>query len=238
MRLWPPKLSGAGHEVKVANSRGPETINPEIVAGGVKPVEAVDVVTDIDVLIISVPLNRIPAMKPLIANLPTDAVIVDTSNYYPTRDGRVQALDEGQVESVWVTEQLGRPVVKAWNAILAGSFETKGKAQGDPDRLAIPVAADRDVDKAAAMSLVEDTGFDAVDSGSLADSWRQQPGAPTYCTELTRQEIPDALAAAKKDLIPQRRDLATATFTKKREAGATVSADYLVRVNRATYIKP
>ena len=229
------KLSGAGHEVKVANSRGPETINPEIVAAGARAVEATDVVTDIDALIISVPLSRIPALKPLIANLPTDAVIVDTSNYYPMRDGQVQALDEGQVESLWITEQLGRPVAKAWNAIVAGSFETKGKAAGDPDRIAIPVAADREADKAAAMSLVEDTGFDAVDTGSLADSWRQQPGAPTYCTDLTRQEIPDALAAAKKDRIPQRRDLAMATIMEKLEGGATLTSDNLVELNRAIY---
>ena len=229
------KLSGAGHEVKVANSRGPETINPEIVAAGARAVEAVDVVTDVDALIISVPLSRIPAIKPLIANLPAGAVIVDTSNYYPMRDGQVQALDDGQVESVWITEQLGRPVAKAWNAVVAGSFEAKGKAAGDPDRIAIPIAADREADKAVAVSLVEDTGFDAFDAGSLAESWRQQPGAPAYCTDLTRQEIPEALAAAKKDRITQRRDLAMAAISEKLETGATLTSDDVVELNRAIY---
>lgn len=226
------KLSRAGHEVKIANSRGPETIDSEIVAAGARAVEAADVVTDIEALIISVPLSRIPAIRPLIANLPSDAAILDTSNYYPMRDGQIQALDEGQVESVWVTEQLGRPVTKAWNAIGAGSFEAKGTAPGDPDRIAIPVAADREADKAIAMRLVEDTGFDAIDSGPLADSWRQQPGAPAYCTDLTRDEIPDALAAAKKDLIPQRRDLAYAAIMEKIEKGETLISDDLVELNR------
>lgn len=229
------KLSRAGHEVKIANSRGPETIDSEIVAAGVRAVESTDVTTDVETLIISVPLNRIPAIKPLIATLPSDAALLDTSNYYPKRDGQMQALDEGQVESVWVTEQLGRPVAKAWNAIGAGSLETKGKAAGDPDRIAIPVAADREADRTAAMRLVEDTGFDAVDSGSLADSWRQQPGAPVYCTDRTLQEVPDALAAARKDLIPQRRDLAYAAIMEKAEKGEALISDDLVELNRDLY---
>lgn len=229
------KLSAAGHEVKVANSRGPETIAPEILASGAKAAEATDVIAEIDTLIISVPLSRVPALKPLIANLPENVVIIDTSNYYPARDGQLQALDEGQVESEWIADQLGRPVAKAWNAILAGSLQTKGKAAGDRHRIAIPVAADRVLDKAVAMSLVEDTGFDAVDSGSLADSWRQQPGAPTYCTDLTREQIPAALEAARKDRIPQRRDLVMASIMGKTEAGVTFSSDDLVDLNRSIY---
>lgn len=229
------KLSGAGHDVKVANSRGPETISSDVVAAGARPVEASDVVTDVDVLITSIPLSRMPEVKPLIANLPASAVIVDTSNYYPLRDGRVEALDGGKVESVWITEQLGRPVAKAWNAITAGSFEVKGREAGDPDRIAIPVAADRDHDKAVAMALVEETGFDAVDAGSLADSWRQQPGAPSYCTDLTSQTLPEALAAAERARLPQRRDIVISAITERFTSYTDVSLDYLVRLNRAIY---
>ena len=85
------------------------------------------------------------------------------------------------------------------------------------------------------MSLVEETGFDAVDAGSLADSWRQQPGAPSYCTDLTRQEIPNALAAADKARLPQRRDIAITAITERFASYTTVTADYLVRLNRAIY---
>lgn len=229
------KLSGAGHDVKVANSRGPETIDSDVVAAGARAVMAADVVTDVDVLITSVPLSRMPEIGPLLANLPADAVIIDTSNYYPLRDGRVQALDDGQVESVWITEQLGRPVAKAWNAITAGSFEANGKEAGDPDRIAIPVAADRDYDKQVAMALVQETGFDALDAGSLAGSWRQQPGAPSYRTDLTRQEIPNALASADKARLPQRRDIAITAITERFANYTTVTTDYLVRLNRAIY---
>jgi predicted dinucleotide-binding enzyme len=230
------KLSAAGHDVKVANSRGPETIDSEVVAGA-RPVEASKVVTDVDVLIISIPLNRIPEIRSLIAKLSADAVLIDTSNYYPIRDRHVQALDDGQVESVWVAEQLGRPVVKAWNAILAGSFVSKGKEKSNPDRIAIPVAADRSSDKAVAMALVEDSGFDALDAGPLADSWRQQPGAPSYCTDLGREELQKALASAEKDRLPLRRDIVIAARTERfgRNIHAPIDADYLMRLNRVIY---
>ena len=229
------KLSTAGHNVKIANSRGPHTIDPSIVAAGARAVEATDVITGIEVLIISVPLSSVPVVKALITDLPDDVAVIDTSNYYPLRDGHIQALDEGQVESLWVAEQLDRPVAKAWNAILAGSLEAKGKAAGAPGRLAIAVAGDREVDKRAAMALVEATGFDGVDAGSLAESWRQQPGAPAYCTDLTRHHLPAALQAARKDLIARRRDLAMATISEKIENGAVLTSDDVVEINRSTY---
>ncbi|MUU69861.1 NADPH-dependent F420 reductase [Pseudarthrobacter sp. GA104] len=229
------KLSGAGHDVKVANSRGPETISSDIVASGARPVEASSAVTDVDVLITSMPLSRMPEVRTLITDLPANAVIIDTSNYYPLRDGRVEALEDGQVESVWITEQLGRPVAKAWNAITAESFEAYGRKDGDPERIAIPVAADGDRDKAVAMALVEETGFDAVDAGSLADSWRQQPGAPSYCTDFTRETLREALAAAEKARLPQRRDIALAAIMERFPDYSKVTADYLVRLHRAIY---
>ncbi|MFB9859471.1 NADPH-dependent F420 reductase [Paenarthrobacter aurescens] len=228
------KLSTAGHEVKVANSRGPETIEPDILAAGARAVNASDVVADVAVLITSIQLSRMTSIAPLIAKLPSDAVLVDTSNYYPHREPRIQALDDGQTESLWVSEQIGRPLAKAWNAIYKESFATQGKAAGHPDRLAVPVAADRDSDKLVAMALVEDTGFDAVDSGSLADSWRQQPGSPCYCTNLKRPEILKALAAADKARIPLRRDLVMAAVQERFEVVPDIGVgEYFVRLCRA-----
>jgi hypothetical protein len=231
------KLRAVGHDVKVANSRGPETIDFELVNEGVRPVEASEVVTDVDVLIISIPLNRIPQIRPLIAKLSADAVLIDTSNYYPSRDRHVQAIDDGQVESLWVMEQLGRPVVKAWNAILAGSFASKGKEAGNPERIAIPVAADRSSDKAVAMALVEESGFDALDAGPIADSWRQQPGAPGYCTDLGREELQEALASAEKGRLPLRRDIVIAARTERfgNNKHAPIDSDYLMRLARVIY---
>lgn len=231
------RLSAAGHDVKVANSRGPETIEPDVLAGGARAVAAADAVADVDVLILSVPLNRVPGIAPLIAAVPAETVVIDTSNYYPGRDGRIDAIEAGQVESLWVAEQLGRPVVKAWNAIGSDSFARKARPAGSPDRVAIPVAADRDADRRVGMALVEDTGFDAVDAGALADSWRQQPGAPGYGTDLTRDELPAALAAADRARLPKRRDLAVAAFIERTGDGVTnPDAEYGVRVSRALFM--
>src|SRR3954454_15419259 len=138
------KLSAAGHDVKVANSRGPETIGADVLASGARAVSAAEAVEGVDVVILSIPLNRLSAVAPLVANLPAETVVIDTSNYYPHRDDRIDAIEAGQVESLWVAEQLGRPVVKAWNSIVSDSFARKGTAPGSPGRIALSVAADRE----------------------------------------------------------------------------------------------
>ena len=230
------RLSAAGHDVKVANSRGPETIPTEVTAAGGRTVHARDVVSDVEALIVSIPLASIPDIRPLVDELPAGAVLLDTSNYYPFRDGRIAALDDGQVESLWVAEQLGRPVVKAWNAILSGSFATRNAPVGTPGRIAIPVAADAEADRALGMALVEDTGFDGFDAGSLADSWRQQPGTPAYCTDLTRDELAAALAAAVPGRAPKRRDLAMGVISElMADDPAGRGNDFLLRVGRLIY---
>ena len=231
------KLSAAGHDVRVANSRGPDTIEPDVLAFGGRAVTAAEAVADVDGVILSIPLNRLPEVAPLIATVPSETVVIDTSNYYPQRDGRIDAIEAGQVESLWVAEQLGRPIVKAWNAIGSDSFARKGKPAGSPDRIAIPIAADRETDREVGMALVEDTGFDAFDAGTLADSWQQQPGAPCYCTDLTREEMPAAWAAADAARLPKRRDLAIAALTERLGDSTTnPDAKYLVRLTRALYM--
>ena len=138
-----------------------------MLALGARAVSTAQAVEDVDVVILSIPLNRIPTIAPLIANLPAETVVIDTSNYYPHRDDKIDAIEAGQVESLWVAQQLGRPIAKAWNAIGSGSFATLGKPAGSPDRIALPVAADREKDRSVAMALVEDTGLDAFDGCPL-----------------------------------------------------------------------
>ena len=132
------KLPAAGHDVKVANSRGPETIESDVLASGARAVSAAEAVKDVDVVILSIPLNRIPSVAPLVADLPAETVVIDTSNYYPFRDGKIDAIEAGQVESLWVAEQLGRPIVKAWNAVLAATSRTKASRPGHPAALPSP----------------------------------------------------------------------------------------------------
>jgi predicted dinucleotide-binding enzyme len=231
------RLSAAGHDVKVANSRGPDSIGADVLSSGGRAVTVEEAVADVDAVILSIPFSKLPAVAPLLAAVPEQTVVIDTSNYYPFRDDRIAAVEGGQAESLWVAEQLGRPIAKAWNAIGSASFAEKAKPAGDPDRIALPVAADREEDRRVTLALVEDTGLDAFDAGSLADSWRQQPGAPAYCTDLTRAEMKAALTAAERDRLPKRRDLAVAVITERMGDGTSnPDADYLPRLNRAIYM--
>lgn len=230
------KLSGAGHDVKVANSREPQTIPPHVLTTGVRAVSAPAAVADVDAVIVSIPLYRIPAIAPRFSDLPDAVVVIDTSNYYPDRDNTIEAIEAGQTESLWVADQLGRAVVKAWNSIDSRSFATLGKPPGTPDRIAIPVSGETVRDRGVGMELVEQTGFDAFDAGVLADSWRQQPGTPCYCTNLTRLEMASALAAADPTRSPKRRDLAVAAIQERFAGGVTnPEAEYVVRLNRALF---
>jgi 8-hydroxy-5-deazaflavin:NADPH oxidoreductase len=231
------KLAAAGHDVKVSNSRGPETIDAEALATGARAVATAEAVEDVDVVIVSIPPTRLRSVAPLLSGLQDDAVVIDTSNYYPQRDDRIEALEAGQVESLWFAEQLGRPVAKAWNSVIADTFAKKGLPAGSPGRIALSIAADREADRKVALKLVEDTGFDAYDAGALAESWRQQPGAPCYCTDLTLEQLPAALAAAERDRSPKRRDLSMAAVAER--AGGdflNIEGEYLVRLNRALYM--
>lgn len=228
------KLSQAGHNVKVANSRGPETINADLLSWRAQAVTAEEALTDVEVVILSIPLNRIPDVATLIGRLPEDTVIIDTSNYYPFRDNKIEAIEGGKVESLWVSEQLGRPIAKAWNAIGSASFAKKGLPAGAPDRIAIPIAADRDRDRDIVKMLVNDTGLDAFDAGSLTESWRQQPGAPVYCTDLSYGEIAAALESAERERLPKRRDLGVAVMQERLGDGTTnPDEDWGVRLVRA-----
>lgn len=185
-----------------------------------------------DVVILSIPFGRIPALGDLLVSVPAETVVIDTSNYYPALNGHIEAVDNGQVESLWVAEQLGRPVVKAWNAVLAGTLQTKGVPAGTPGRIAIPVAADTDEARRVAMDLVDESGFDPYDTGVLAESWRQQPMGPAYCTELTLKELEPALAAADRTKDARNRDTLMERF-------ATISSaptlDEIVEMNRSAH---
>jgi len=231
------RLSASGHDVKVANSRGPETIDADILKNGARAVTSAEAVTGVDVVILSTQLSAIPKIAPLFADVADDTVVIDTSNYYPKRDGEIAAIEGGLTESEWVAEQLGRPIAKAWNAITSASFAEKGALAGAPGRIAIPVAADGEREREVAMRLVDETGLEPVHSGSLAESWRQQPGSPVYCTDLTRDKIPEALAATERARLPKRRDLAIeAIMERVGDSTTNPDSEYAVRLTRALFM--
>lgn len=224
------KLAAAGHEIKIANSKGPDTLADIAKETGAQAVTKEDAVKNVDAIILSVPFLSYQSLAGLLNGVPSDVVVIDTSNYYPFRDGALEGIDNGTPESVWVGEQIGRPVVKAWNALLAETLAERGKPKGADGRIALPVAGDNVEAKAVAMQLVEATGFDALDAGSLADSWRQQPGTPAYCTELSLEELKPALAAADRERAPVNRETLVKGFI---ENYGKMSHDETVAKNRS-----
>ena len=226
------KLSAAGHTVLFANSRGPETLKDLAEETGATAVTAAEAVNGVDVIITSIPFGKSASLKESLSAVPADVPVIDTSNYYPHRDGHIPAVDNGQVERLWVQEQFGHPVIKAWNNIGAGSFDTEGLPPGAEGRMALSVAGDKAQAKRIAMDLVEATGFDAIDGGTLEESWRQQPGTPAYCVDFQADALKHALATAIREEAPRRRDLVLKDLEKMN--GNFVTAD-LVRINRSTF---
>src|SRR3954452_12476601 len=171
------RLAQLRHQVAIANSRGPETLRDiasEIGATAVTPLEAA---RSGEIVVITIPERAVPDLpRDLFTGVPADVVVIDTGNYYPTRDGRIPAIQQGQPESAWVAEQIGRPVIKAFNNIYFKSLLENGRSKGASDRIALPVAGDPVDVRAKVLRLVDELGFDPVDAGGIEESWRQQPG--------------------------------------------------------------
>lgn len=189
-----------GHVVRLANSRGPESLADLVAGTSVSAVPLGEVTHGVEAVVLSIPFGAVRALAAMVGAIPSDVVVLDTGNYVPTlRDDPIAAIEDGQVESRWVGETLGRPVVKAFNTVGAGSLRDRARPAGDPGRVAVPIAAETDHEQVVAARLVNDAGFDPVASGRLDDSWRQQPGTPIYTTDLNASAVPAALAEARPE---------------------------------------
>jgi 8-hydroxy-5-deazaflavin:NADPH oxidoreductase len=171
----------AGYHVVVSNSRGPETLaelaaelGPLATAGTAEQAAEAG-----DLVVVSIPVKafgEVPA-KPL-AGKP----VLDTGNYYPQRDGHLDELDTGALTSSGLLQRYlpEAQVVKVFNNITFTHLRSLARPHGAGDRSALPVAGDSTAAKAAVTAYLDSIGYDAVDTGSLADSWRQEPGTPVY----------------------------------------------------------
>ncbi len=200
-------LAKLGHQVSIANSRGPESLTALAAEIGATPVSVVDAAKTGEIVIITIPTKAVAVLpRELFANVPGRVVVIDTGNYHPElRDGRIDAIDQGMPDSQWVAQQIGCPVVKAFNNIFAKSLREKGVPKGTTRRVALSVFGDSLDAKAAAVRLVDDLGFDPVDGGDLDNSWRQQPGTPAYCRDLEATALRRALTEAVRSRIAEYR---------------------------------
>ena len=198
------RLTALGHQVAVANSRGLETLADLAAETGAAGVPATEAVRGAELVVVTIPEKNVPDLPAgLLDGAAEGAVVVDTGNYYPQRDGRIEAIEAGTPESRWVERQLGHPVVKAFNNIQARHLLERSRPTGTPGRIALPVAGDDPAAKARVMQLVDELGFDPVDAGPLDESWRQQPGTPVYGTDLDADGVRRALTEASPERAPE-----------------------------------
>ncbi|MFF7321288.1 NADPH-dependent F420 reductase [Streptomyces albogriseolus] len=196
------RLTALGHDVSVANSRGPHTLRELADETGATPVRAEEAARGAEIAVVTVPLKAVPDLPSgLFDEAAEGLVVIDTGNYYPRqRDGRIPGIeDEGLTESRWTERQIGHPVVKAFNGTYAQDLLDRHRPAGDPERMALPVAGDDEAAKRTVRDLIEQLGFDTVDAGSIDDSWRQQPGTPVYGLRAGVDAVTRALAEASPE---------------------------------------
>jgi predicted dinucleotide-binding enzyme len=189
------RLAELGYRVSIANSRGPASLVALAADIGATAATVKQAARATDIVILAVPEKSVwQSSRDIFAV--TSAVVVDAGNYYPSRDSRIPEIERGLPESAWVSRLLGRPVIKAFNNILAESLATRGVPAGTPGRICLSVAGDVLSEKTKVLRMIDALGFDGIDAGTLADSWRQQPGTPAYCRDLDIDKLKAALAKA------------------------------------------
>ena len=171
----------AGHDVVLSNSRGPETLRDLVAELGQRARAATreEAAAAGDIVVVSLPVKPYPK----IAGAPlAGKAVLDTGNYYPARDGQIPEIDDGTFfDSEYLRQQLhGAEVVKVFNNIFFRHLLNLARPTGAADRSYLPIAGDSAAARAAVTTFLDSIGYGTIDSGLLADGWRQLPGTPVY----------------------------------------------------------
>lgn len=192
-------LADRGYDVVISNSRGPETLADLVADLGPKVTAATvaDAAASGDVVIVTVPLKAyqdVP-VEPLAGK-----IVLDTNNYYWERDGRIAALDEKRTTTTGMLQEHlpTSKVAKAFNHITAADILTTGSPSGTPGRRALATASDHPEASAFVAGIYDELGFDTVDIGPVAESWRVERDQPAYGTRQTKDELEQNLARATR----------------------------------------
>jgi predicted dinucleotide-binding enzyme len=188
-----------GYEVVIANSRGPETLADLVdeLGPNASAATAEDAAKAADVAVVTVPFKAYGSVpvEPLAGK-----IVIDTNNYYWERDGHVPALDEGRdTVSGMLQQHLSTSrVAKGFNHIAAPDITTTGTPAGTPGRRALATSSDHADAAQFVADLYDAFGFDTVNVGPLAESWRVERDQPAYVVPQTRDELVANLAKAER----------------------------------------
>jgi 8-hydroxy-5-deazaflavin:NADPH oxidoreductase len=186
----------AGHDVAISNSRGPETLR-ELEAELGERVQAMTTEETArfgEIVVVAIPFK---SYKDVPADQLAGKIVIDTDNYYPSRDGHFPELDDDRTTSSELLAQhlVGASVVKAFNSMRCTTLRDSARPGGATGHLGIPISGDDEEAKQVVDDLIAEIGFDGVDAGSLADGGRRhQPGAPVYGAELPSAELAAQIA--------------------------------------------
>ena len=188
-----------GYDVVISNSRGPETLADLVAELGPKAraATAAEAAAAGDFAVVTVPLKAyqdVP-VEPLAGK-----IVIDTNNYYWERDGRIESLDaaEATVSGLLQEHLPTSKVAKGFNHIEFGDITTDGTPAGTPDRRALATSSDFDDAAALVTKLYDELGFDTVNVGPLAESWRVERDQPAYVVRQNADELVANLAKATR----------------------------------------
>lgn len=193
--------TGAGHDVMVSNTRGPDTLFSLVGSICCKAGTPQEAAAFGDIALVAIPLKAYRAVP--VAQLERK-IVLDANNYYPERDGHIGELDRDEMTT---SELLARHlpksrIVNAFNAITAADIESDGRPAGSPDRRALPIAGDDVAAKKVVAQLLDELGFDTVDAGPLVEGGRFQKDTPAYCVPTDSEELQRALGNRTPSNIP------------------------------------
>jgi predicted dinucleotide-binding enzyme len=188
-------FAAAGHDVRISGSRDPRALEAKARELGerVRAATPADAVAFGDVVLLAVPWSRkedaIPDAGPY-----DDKIVIDAMNPY-TEDFEIEDLGDRTSSEITETLVPGARLVKAFNTMHYRRLATEGKPKGTRGRLAMFLAGDDPAAKAVVAGLIDEIGFEPIDTGSLAEGGRrQQPGSPIYNVPLTASEAKKMLA--------------------------------------------
>jgi predicted dinucleotide-binding enzyme len=192
---------GLGHDVVIANSRGPETLAELVAKLGPKAraATATEAAEAADFAVVTVPLR---AYEDLPVEPLAGKIVLDTNNYYWERDGHIESLDKGEATTSGLV-QAHLPtskVAKAFNHIAAAQILTDGTPAGTSDRRALATSSDHPEAAALVTELYDQIGFDTVDVSPLSESWRVERDRPAYVVRQNKDELAANLAIAPRTI--------------------------------------
>lgn len=195
-------LLAVGHRVVIANSQGPETLGDLIaeLGDGATAATAEEAAQAAEYAVVAIPL---PATAQVPVAPLAGKIVLNTCNYFPDHFGHLQRVDSGEITAPALLQEhlpAGR-VVRAFNHIDAGKIPTDGTPVGTPDRRALALAGDDAEAREFVAGLYEELGFDAVDLGPLAESWRLDPGQPAFVVRQNAGELRANTAAAVRPRV-------------------------------------